>query len=191
MKTITVKLRTTEKTADALDDTMQRFNQACNHLSELAWKLQEFRAFTLHEIAYHDTRARFQLPAQLTVRALAKVADSYKTDRSIQHVFGMQSAVVFDSRCFKLKNLSSVELTTTKGRFSFVMAHGGKQRAQLDGAVTGEADLLFRDGSYYLAITTKKTDPLLPISRVASLVSISASLTWLPTVRRIGTVAQR
>ena len=123
---------------------MQRFNEACNHLSALAWQTQEFRAFTLHASAYHDTRARFGLPAQLTVRALAKVADSYKVDRSLQHAFGLRSAVVFDARCFKMKNLSSVQLTTTKGRFSFVMQHGGKQRAQLDGAATGEADLLMK-----------------------------------------------
>lgn len=159
MKCVTVKLRTTQGTEEALADTMRRFNQACNHLSALAWEQQVLRAFDLHKIAYHQTRALFGLPAQLTVRAIAKVADSYKTDRSQMHIFGPQSAVVFDARCFKMKNLSSVELTTTKGRFAFVMAHGGKQRSQLAGAATGEADLLYREGSYYLAITIKKEAP--------------------------------
>lgn len=159
MKVVAVKLRTTPESKSALDDTMQRFNEACNHLSSIAWERKEFRAFTIQGIAYHETRALFGLPAQLTVRAIAKVADSYKLDRSIQHAFGMKSAVVFDARCFKLKNLSSVELTTTRGRFAFVMQHGGKQRADLDGATTGEADLLYRDGEYYLAITVKKPEP--------------------------------
>jgi putative transposase len=113
----------------------------------------------LHNIAYHRMRHEFRLPAQLTVRALAKVADSYKTDRSIQHVFGPRGAVVFDARCFTLENLSSVSLTTTRGRRRFVMAHGGKQREQLKAGTTGEADLLYRDGSYYLAIAVKTTEP--------------------------------
>lgn len=138
---------------------MRAFNEACNYLSGIAWDRRVFRAFDLHGIAYHDVRARFGLPAQLTVRAIAKVADSYKIDRSIQHNFGMRGAVVFDARCFKLKNLSSAELTTMHGRKSFVMAHGGKQRADLEGAQIGEADLLFRDGHYYLAITIKKPAP--------------------------------
>jgi len=104
-------------------------------------------------------RAEFGLPAQLTVRAIAKVCDSYKTDRSCQHVFGRQGAVVYDARCFKLHGAAAAELTTVHGRSRFSLAHGGQQRAQLAAGTTGEADLLYRDGSYYLAITVKTPDP--------------------------------
>ena len=74
-------------------------------------------------------------------------------------MFGERSAVVFDARCYRLKNLSTVSLTTTQGRKDFVMRHGGKQRAELEEADMGEADLLYRDGFYYLAITVKKDAP--------------------------------
>ena len=99
------------------------------------------------------------MPSQLTVRAIAKVCDTYKADRSQRHTFGPRGAVVFDARCFKIKGVSSAVLTTTQGRHSFSLAHGGKQREQLSRGTTGEADLLFVDGAYYLSIAVKLPDP--------------------------------
>lgn len=159
VKSVRVKLRINEITAAALADTMATFNAACNALSQQAWETQTFRAFDLHAAAYHKTRADFGLPSQLTVRAIAKVCDSYKTDRSQYHTFGPRGAVVYDARCFKMKGVSSAALTTTQGRHSFSLAHGGKQREQLSQGTTGEADLLFVDGNYYLSIAVKFADP--------------------------------
>jgi putative transposase len=159
VKAVRVKLRTSDVTDAALADTMSRFNAACNALSRQAWETQTFRAFDLHKLAYHKTRADFGLPSQLCVRAIAKVCDTYKADRSQLHTFGPRGAVVFDARCFKLKGVSSAQLTTTQGRHSFSLAHGGKQREQLAQGLTGEADLLFVDGNYYLSIAVKFPDP--------------------------------
>jgi putative transposase len=159
VRVVTVKLRVTEESAAALAETFDRFNTVCNRLSEIAWETKRFRAYDLHHAAYHALRAELGLPAQLMVRAIAKVADSYKTDRSVRHVFGPRGAVVYDARCFKLLNLSSVSLTTVRGRRRFVMAHGGKQREQLKAGTLGEADLLYRDGNYYLAISVKTEKP--------------------------------
>lgn len=159
VRTVTCKLRVTEETAAALAETMALFNAVCNRLSEIAWETKTFRAYDLHKAAYHSLRQQFGLPSQLVVRAIAKVADSYKSDRSVRHIFGPRGAVVYDARVFRLENLSSVSLTTTRGRRRFVMAHGGKQRAQLAAGTTGEADLLFRDGNYYIAISVKSEPP--------------------------------
>jgi putative transposase len=159
VKTVTCKLHVNEEAATALAETMGLFNTVCNRLSRIAWETKTFRAFDLHKLAYHPLRAEFGLPAQLTIRAIARVCDSYKTDRSVQHVFGPRSAVVYDARCFKLHGVSTAELTTVHGRFRFSLAHGGKQREQLKAGPTGEADLLFRDGSYYLAISVKTEAP--------------------------------
>jgi len=159
VKAVRLKLRTNEVSAAALSETMSRFNAACNALSRRAWASQTFRAFDLHKLTYHATRADFGLPAQLTVRAIAKVCDTYKADRSRRHAFGPRGAVVFDARCFKLRGVSSAALTTTQGRHSFPLAHGGRQREQLLQGTTGEADLLFVDGAYYLSVAVKFPDP--------------------------------
>jgi putative transposase len=159
VKTVTCKLRVNDESAAALAATMACFNVVCNRLSEIAWETQTFRAFDLHRLAYHPLRAEFGLPAQLTVRAIAKVCDSYKTDRSVKHLFGPRGAVVYDARCFKLHGVAAAELTTVHGRFRFSLAHGGKQRAQLEAGALGEADLLFRDDCWYLAIAVKTPPP--------------------------------
>jgi putative transposase len=159
VRTVTCKLRVNSESAAALAETMARFNAVCNRLSQIAWDTKAFRAHDLQREAYHSIRAESELPSQLTIRAIAKVADSYKTDRSIKHLFGPRGAVVYDQRCFKMHGVSAASLTTVHGRFRFSLAHGGKQRAQLAGATYGQADLLFRDGSYYLAISIKSQEP--------------------------------
>jgi putative transposase len=159
VRTVTCKLRGNPESAAALAQTMALFNAVCNRLSDLAWDRKTFRAYDLHHAAYHAVRVEFGLPSQLVVRAIAKVADSYKTDRSIKHTFGPRGAVVYDARCFTMHGVSAASLTTVRGRFRFSLAHGGKQRAQLAGGSYGEADLLFRDGNYYLAISVKTEEP--------------------------------
>jgi IS605 OrfB family transposase len=159
VKTVTCKLLVTEESCAALAETMALFNTVCNRLSEIAWETKTFRSFDLQRVAYHSLRAEFGLPAQLTIRAIKKVCDSYRVDRSVQHLFGMRGAVIYDARCFKLHDVSVAELTTIDGRLRFSLAHGGKQRDQLAAGTTGEADLLHRDGNYYLAITAKTPEP--------------------------------
>jgi putative transposase len=159
VKVVTCKLRVTQEAAVALAETMACFNAACNALSEISWATRTFRAHDLHHAAYCTIRSQFALPAQLVIRAIAKVADSYKSDRSTKHTFGPRSAVVCDTRCFKLTGLSSAELTTTRGRLQFGLMHGKSQRQQLKAGKVGEADLLYRDGHYYLAISVKTPDP--------------------------------
>jgi IS605 OrfB family transposase len=159
VRTVTCKLRVTQESAAALAETFQRFNAACNRLSQIAWERKTFRAYDLHRAAYHTLRAEFGLPAQLTIRAIAKVADSYKTDRSRQHFFDPRGAVVYDLRCFTLLGFSIAALTTVHGRFRFPLAHGEKQRAGLTTGALGEADLLYRDQQYFLAISVKSEEP--------------------------------
>jgi putative transposase len=159
VRTVTCKLRVNSESAAALEQTMALFNAVCNRLSQIAWETKTFRAYDLQRVAYHSIRAEDPLPSQLTIRAIAKVADSYKMDRSIKHVFGPRGAVIYDARCFKMHGVSAASLTTVRGRFRFSLAHGGKQRTQLAGGTYGEADLLFRDGNYYLAISVKSKEP--------------------------------
>ena len=180
VKTITCKLHTDGKASVVLADTMHLFSEVANHLSEIVWTEKIFRQFDLHKKAYHAVRGSFPaLPSQLVVRAIRVVTDSYKMDRSVKHAFGERSAVVFDARCFKLRGVSSAILTTTQGRLTLSLAHGGKQRQMLEGKKIGEADLLFRGGNYYLAISI--TLPDLPPKDVVGVLGVDVGLSQIAT----------
>lgn len=63
---------------------MQRFNEACNDTSKTAFDLHMANKIDLQKVVYYDIRERYGLPAQMTVRAIAKVVEAYKRDKSIK-----------------------------------------------------------------------------------------------------------
>ncbi len=123
---------------------MRAFNAACQYISDVVWGAQEFRRVPVHHLTYYDVRERFGLPAQLTVRAIGVVTDSYKADKERKHIFGQRSAVVYDERLCKVRS-TTVALRTLDGRHTIKWASGGYQKAQLAAALRlGECDLLYR-----------------------------------------------
>jgi putative transposase len=163
-RTIALTLRPDAGQAAALERLMRRFNAACNAISVTAWQAQEFRQFSLHKLVYADTRARFGLLAQHTVRAIALVADSYKPDKTRLHTFRPDAAVVLDTpRLYRLR-ATLASIATLDGRLSIPTAIGGKQREQLAvAAKLAEADLI-RDGKgrWRLLVCCHYPDPPMP-----------------------------
>ena len=58
-----IKLTPGAAQAEALDATMQRFNAACNWVTERAFERQLANRFKLHKLYYYDGRQTFDLPA--------------------------------------------------------------------------------------------------------------------------------
>jgi len=56
-----VQLKPTPQQAQLLRRTMERANNACNHLSQYAWEAKTAGRYGLHKLAYHDPRARISL----------------------------------------------------------------------------------------------------------------------------------
>lgn len=78
---------------------MVRANEACDWLSSRAWDTKVFRQFALHKLAYRAARAAFHdLSSQMIVRATAKVADGYKTDKKVRRSFRSLGSIAYDAR---------------------------------------------------------------------------------------------
>ena len=77
-----LKLQPTPEQADALKRTLETANAAANTASAVAWHQQTFRAYDLQKLCYGELRAQFGLSAQVVIRVLAKVGDSYRLDRN-------------------------------------------------------------------------------------------------------------
>lgn len=152
--TAKVKLVTTTAQKDLLTRTLRMANQACNHISVIAWDHQTFAQFRLHGLAYYDTSAAFPaLGSQVVVRCEAKVADAYKLDKKVRREFHPLGAIAYDARILTWKmSQSIVSIWTLDGRIKIPFVCGDHQRRLLDGQ-RGEADLMLIAGEFYLSAT--------------------------------------
>ena len=91
--TAQLKLPTNPEQADALRQTLEAANAACDYMSECAWETKTFRQFDLHKLCYRTARKRFGLASQVVVRCISKVADAYKLDHHSKRAFRAHSAI--------------------------------------------------------------------------------------------------
>src|SRR4051812_22527201 len=75
---VNLKLKPQASQHSALLATLREANKASNRISEIAFKNKVFKQFNLHKISYHTVKEQFNLSAQMIVRQIDKVADSYK-----------------------------------------------------------------------------------------------------------------
>lgn len=136
---------------DDLLITMERFNDACNYISEVAWSNRSFGKVGLQKILYYEVREKFGLSAQMVVRAVGKVSESYKTDRSVKHTFKPHGAVVYDQRNLTIKGADRVSILTLEGRTLVPIAYG-EYRTLDQNRIKGQADLIYIDGIFYLML---------------------------------------
>lgn len=157
--TAKVKLLTTPEQHAALLATLERANEACNWLSQLAWDTKTFRQFALHKIGYYDAKERFGLSAQVVVRCEAKVADAYKLDKKTKRTFSSHGAIAYDDRILKWKlDKFSVSIWTLSGRQEMLFSTGERQLELLK-FQQGESDLVYIRGEFYLLATCSIPEP--------------------------------
>ncbi|HEX6779722.1 MAG TPA: transposase [Ktedonobacterales bacterium] len=157
-QTMLLKLQPSPEQHRALLETMYAFNAACNATAEVAFALKSANKFELQKHIYARLRTEFGLPAQLAIRAISKVSEAYKRDKSIQPTFRPEGAIVYDQRVMSFKGLLTVSLLTLAGRALIPFLIGAYQQARMD-AIQGQADLLYRDGGFYLAVTVDRPTP--------------------------------
>ena len=155
-----IKLKPTKEQKVLLRFTLERCNDACNWLSEQAWNAKVFGQFNLHKLCYHDLRAKFEITAQVAVRCIAKVADSYKIDQNTQRTFRKHSAQPYDDRILRFCADDVVSIWLVSGREKITYACGDHQRELLKHR-KGEVDLMFVRGKWYLACVCDFDDPKL------------------------------
>ena len=138
--------------------TMRRFNEACAWLAGEAFAAQSADKYKLQRAHYRELRERFGLSAQHAVRAIAKVSEVYKRDKTKRPAFKPLGAVPYDQRLYTFKGgLDRLSLLALDGRMVVPVAIGPYHRGRLDGA-RGQADLVCRKGKLYLYVTVEGPD---------------------------------
>jgi len=154
LHTLMVKLDPSPEQYKMLCETMKRFNEACNEIADTIFKRHSANKFELHKDVYYPIREKYGLSAQLTIRAISKVAEAYKRDRSIKPEFRLDGAIVYDQRILSWKGLEKVSLTTLNGRQTIPVRMGDYQKARLD-RIRGQADLILVKGIFYLCVVVE------------------------------------
>ena len=159
-QTLLVKLAPTPVDHAALLRTLETFNAACNAIADVAYEQRVANKLRLQPLVYYDMRARFGLSSQMVIRAISKVSEAYKRDRTIKPTFRPHGAMTYDQRICSFPTPDRVSLLTLDGRvvvpFRFgVYAEGMLQRTR------GQCDLLYRKRSdtFFLAITVDAPEP--------------------------------
>jgi len=154
--TLKIKLVPSSDQHSLLLETMKRFNSACNYISRIAYSMNTTSKILLQKECYYDVREKFGLSAQMVVRAIGKVAESYKVDRKAFHEFRDTGAIVYDDRIMTFKGLEAVSLMTLDGRILVPIVLGKYHHGMLGGnRVRGQADLVLHDGVFYLMLVVE------------------------------------
>jgi len=175
-----LKLLPTPVQADTLRQTLEQANAACNEISRVAWEQQVFGKFALQKLTYSRIKADYGLGAQLAIRCLAKVGDSYKLDRKRQRTYSKHGSIAFDDRILSFKPAKqTVSIWTVQGRENAIPFVCGERQKRLLETRQGESDLVYRKGLFYLLVTCNVDEP--PPDDVDSVLGVDLGIVSLAT----------
>lgn len=157
-QTMLLKLAPPPEQAQALLETMHAFNEAATYVASVAFAEKTANKFELQKLVYGELRTTYKLAAQLAIRCISKASEAYKRDKSIKPTFKPEGAVVYDERIMNFKGIDTVSLLTISGRVLLPFRFGDSQESRMD-AIKGQADLLYRKGVFYLAVTLEVPTP--------------------------------
>ena len=132
--------------------TMERFNEAATFAAGVGFEAGVYGQVTIHKLAYAAIREKFGLSAQLAVRAIAKAVECFQRDKTKCPVFKPRSAICYDQRVMSFKGLTRVSLWSLSGRLLIPFVCGEYQKER-QGRIKGQADLIYRQGKFYLLCT--------------------------------------
>jgi IS605 OrfB family transposase len=137
---------------------MERFNAACNAIAVVAFRERTAHKIRLQKLVYADLRASLGLSAQLTVRAISNGAAADKRDTRVPPTFRAHGAIVYDPRVVSWKGRDHVSMLTLEGRQSIPVVMDTYHEPRLR-RIRGQADLIYRDGTFYVAVVVDGPEP--------------------------------
>jgi len=156
--TAQIKLIPTKEQEKHLLATLKEANTACQEISDFAFDKKIFNKYELQKQLYHRIKSSFKLSAQMIVRCLGKVSDSYKKDKDTKRTFKKYGGIAYDSRILTYRTIKQfVSIWTVGGRLKIDYVCGEHQKRMLQ-YQNGESDLVFVKGKFYLLATCEIPD---------------------------------
>ena len=95
----------------------------------------------------------------MAVRAISKACEAYKRDKKIRPTFRPLGAIAYDQRILSWKGRDRVSILTLGGRIIVPVVYQGRWLAAAGTTLRGAADLIYRDGKFYLAVVIDVPEP--------------------------------
>lgn len=157
-----LRLLPDEKQEGQLRRTVRRANEARSWVARQGHENHVVGRVPLHRLVYYETRSRFGLSAQMTVRVIGSVVECFRRDPRRVPKFRPGAAFPYDERILRLnREQGTVSIWTLEGRQTIPYAIGQRQRALLDEAIRiGESDLKpLPDGRWMLYVSVRTEVP--------------------------------
>jgi putative transposase len=148
--TTSIKLLTSSDQKQKLLKTMYVFNAACDWVSTYCFEEKVFSKFKIQTAIYHQLREKFSLPAQFAIRAISRVAETYKLDKTVCHKFKKHSSVEYDARLLNWRRLDSISIHTVEGRIKGVPVVFGEYSRLTERVIKNSAKLIYKGKQFYL-----------------------------------------
>lgn len=138
---------------------MRSFNAAANYAVGIAFGLGCTNKIELHKHVYRNVRNNFGIPADMAVRVTAQAVEALKRDKSIRPVFRELASIPYSyGKNYSFKGIDRVSLQVTPaGRQIMAFVCGDYQKQHLN-KKRGQADLIYRDGMFFLQVSVDFPD---------------------------------
>lgn len=156
--TVQIQLLPSDEQATSLLDTMRAMNAAASQAARIGFDRKVYGQVSIHNACYREIREQFGLGAQHAVRAISKAVEVFARDKTICPEFAPEGAVPLDDRLYRLIGLERASINTVNGRVKVPFVVGNYFEAHLSRKM-GQADLVFRDGKFYLYVTVEFDEP--------------------------------
>jgi len=133
-------------------NTMKVFNDACNEIAQTCFEQKSASKFSIQKLVYYQIKEKYNLSAQLVIRAIAKTCEAYKLNKKIKPKFKKYGSITYDQRILSFKGLTKVSLWTIEGRKTFDIFIRDYFKSRTNN-IQGQVDLVYQNGQFYLYAT--------------------------------------
>jgi IS605 OrfB family transposase len=157
--TMQLKMLPDADQAASFTHTLRQFNAAANYVAGIAFKKRCANKVELQKLVYRDVRNRFDIPADMAIRVIAQVVEAYKRDRSKRPVFRPLASIPYSyGKNYSFKGIDRVSIQVVPSGRLIVPFVCGQYQKDLFGAARGQADLVYRDGQWFLYVSIDVPD---------------------------------
>jgi IS605 OrfB family transposase len=150
--TTKVKLVPTEAQNASLVAFMEKFNDACNWVSQQAFDAGVFHTYKLQSMVYRELREHFGFSSAVAVRVVAKVGDAYKISKRSVCVFKKHGAIPYSTSSLSWRMRRGEVSIQAGGRREHIPFCCGKQAEQMLQTRRPSGWLVLIEGVFYFHV---------------------------------------